>query len=98
MKPLNMAIVGAAILAAVPALAEPRTTSPGASGNTPAQDMKDNDATGASQYTPGYKMKNPGPNDPTGPGASEYAPGQQDKNTGSDSGSSGPSSGTRGNK
>jgi hypothetical protein len=72
------------------------TTSTGASGNTPAAQMKKPGDQGASQYTPGHKLQDKGPKGDT-PGASGYAPGHQSKNTGSDSGSSG-STGTGGNK
>ena len=96
MKNLTLAATMAiASLAITPVLAADRT-SPGASGNTPAAQMKKHDSQGASEYTPGHKMQDKGPKGDA-PGASGYAPGHQSKNTGNDSGSSGSSTGTGGN-
>jgi hypothetical protein len=95
MKKLTLAAsIAIAVLAATPVFAG-GTTSPGASGNTPAEQMKKHDSQGASKYTPGHKMQDATRS--TAPGASEYAPGQQPKNTGSDRGSTGSSTGTGGN-
>jgi hypothetical protein len=57
MKKLTLAAsIAIAVLAATPVLAG-GTTSPGASGNTPAEQMKKHDSQGASKYTPGHKMQ-----------------------------------------
>jgi hypothetical protein len=73
-----------------PAFAADKT---GASGSTPAAQMKKHDSQGASEYTPGHKMQDKGPKGDSA-GASGYAPGHLSKDTGSDSGSSGSSTGT----
>jgi hypothetical protein len=92
----QLATIAIASLAALPVLAQ-GTTSPGASGNTPAEQMKKHDSQGASEYTPGHKMQDAKPGTGTAPGASEYAPGHQSKDTGKDRGSTGSSTGTGGN-
>jgi hypothetical protein len=90
------ATIAVASIAITPVFAAD-TTSPGASGNTPAAQMKKHDDQGASEYTPGHKMQDKGPQGDAS-GASGYAPGHQSKNTGGDSGSSGSSTGTGGNR
>jgi hypothetical protein len=96
MKKLTLAAtLAVASLATTPVRAVD-TTSPGASGNTPAAQMKKHDSQGAWKYTPGHKMQDKGPKE-NAPGASGYAPGHQSKSTGSDSGSSGSGTGTGGN-